>query len=260
VEWAAGSGAGIELNALGRDPQAGVAFRVLPEMPLTAAAVTDWTRLFERYLRSEGGLTLLRCRDPKLVSDVGESERDFRVRCRQAAREARDAEREKVRQRFEAKMETLRGRLSRAEHTAQREAEQAGQRKVDAAISVGTALLGSFLGRRGPSATRVSTALRSINRVPKESADAKRAQETVDQAQQRLRELEDELKIALDGLELPDADALELEPVRVLPRSSDITTRYLGLLWVPFRQDDDGRWRPATGTAFTQEAAAPDRA
>ena len=155
-------------------------------------------------------------------------------------------------------METLRGRLSRAEHAAQREAQQAGQRKVDAAISVGTALLGSFLGRRGPSATRVSTALRSINRVPKESADAKRAQETVDQVQRQLRELEDELKAALDGLELPDADAFELESARVLPKSSDITTRYVGLLWVPFRQDGDGRWRAVTGPAFMETTAAPD--
>ena len=251
VEWAAGSAAAIELNALHRDPQAGVAYRALPEVPLTAASVADWTKLFERHLRSEEGLALLKCRDPKLVSTVGESERDFRVRCRQAAREARDAEREKLRQRFEAKMGTLRGRLSRAERTAQREAQQAGQRKVDAAISVGTALLGSFLGRRGASATGVSTALRSINRVPKESADAQRARQAVEQAQAQLRDLEDELKTALDGLELQDADALELEPVRVLPRSSDITTRYVGLLWIPFRQDEGGRWREASGMALT---------
>jgi len=258
VEWAAASSADIELNALGRAPQAGVAYRVLPEAPLTAASVAEWTRLFERHLRGAEALTLLRCRRPKLVSTVGESERDFRVRCRQAAREARDAEREKVRQRFEAKMDTLRGRLSRAESTAQREAQQAGQRKVDAAISVGTALLGSFLGRRGASATGVSTALRSINRVPKESADAQRARRAVDQVQQQLAGLEDELKAALDGLELQDADALELESVRVLPRSSDITTRYVGLLWIPFRQDAGGRWRAASGPAFTEEAAAPD--
>jgi hypothetical protein len=251
VEWVEGRSGPLDLNALSRDPQPGMGYRPLPEVPLTAASVAAWTKLFERHLRSEAALTLWRCRAPKLTGAVGESERDFRVRCRQAAREARDAEREKLRQRFEAKMDTLRGRLNRAERTAQREAQQAGQRKVDAAISVGTALLGSFLGRRGASATGVSTALRSINRVPKESADAQRARQAVEQAQAQLRDLETELKTALDALELKDADALELESVRVLPKSSDITTRYVGLLWIPFRRDGDGRWREASAVALT---------
>ncbi|MEJ2357608.1 MAG: hypothetical protein P8Y13_05945 [Deinococcales bacterium] len=143
-------------------------------------------------------------------------------------------------------MATLSDRLSRAELTVQREAQQAGQREVDAAISVGTALPDSFLGRRGVAASRVSTALKSVNRIPKEAADAQRARETAERIRTQLADLQAELERALAELELPGADALELGPVRVLARSTGIATRYVGLLWIPFRRHDEGRWKAAT--------------
>jgi len=163
-----------------------------------------------------------------------------------------------LRKRFEAKMTTLRGRLANAERNAQRELQQAGQRKVDAAISVGTALLGSFLGRRGTSATRVSTALRSINRVPAEAADAARAQQAVEQARDGLSALDAELRDALASLELPAADALVLEPLRLYPKARDITVRYVGLLWIPVRPDAQGDRRSATALRGADGPATSD--
>ncbi len=250
ITWADGREVTIDLNALEREPRPDVTFGALPEVTLDGDAIKAWTQLFERHVRTAEGLTLLRCKAPKLLSKVGESERDFRVRCLQAAREARDDAREKLRARYDAKMTTLSERLARAERTVQREAQQAGQRKMDAAISVGTALLGSFLGRRTVSASRVSTALKSVNRLPKEAADAQRAREAAEQVRAQLTDLQAELERELAELELPDADALELEPVRVLAKSTGIATRYVGLLWVPYRHGADGRWQAATSLSL----------
>jgi len=250
VTWAEGHEVALELNTLERQPRPDLGFGALPDVTLDGAAVKEWSRLFERHIRTAEGLTLLRCTAPKLLSRVGESERDFRVRCAQAAREVRDGQREKLRERFESKMATLSDRLSRAELTVQREAQQAGQRKVDAAISVGTALLGSFLGRRGVAASRVSTALNNVNRIPEEAADAQRARETAERIRSQLADLQGELERELAELDLPDADALELEPVRVLAKSTGIATRYVGLLWIPFRRDADGSWQAATTFAL----------
>lgn len=255
VEWTDARSITVDLSALSSEPQPGVAYRDPPDIPLGGGAVQEWTRLFERHVRTAEALTLWRCKDPKLTSAGGESERDFRVRCRQAAREARDAQREKLRQRYEAKMATLSERLDRAQRAVAREEQQAGQRKVDAAIGVGTALLGSFLGRRSLSASRIGTALKGVNRIPKEASDAARARQAAEQVQAQLAQMQDELTRELAALELPGADALELEPFKVPAASSGITVRFVGLLWIPFRPGADGAWHPAT--TLSLDAGAP---
>ena len=85
------------------------------------------------------------------MAQLGESEQEFRLRCAQALREQRDAEKEKIRRKYDSRATTLeRRRLQRAQ-ALERESQQVQQRSLDAVVSVGGTILGAFLGRRAPS-------------------------------------------------------------------------------------------------------------
>src|SRR5690606_29022402 len=92
------------------------------------------------------------------VSKPGEDERDFRIRLQQIAHEQRDIAADKLRQKYAPKIATLQERLRRAVSAKQREAEQANRAKLDSVISLGSTLLGAFLGRKAMSRSTVGKA------------------------------------------------------------------------------------------------------
>ncbi len=90
--------------------------------------------------------------------DLGESERDFRVRLREEARAARDERVEALRKKYAPKRAALEERLRRAQQTQAREQGQVSQQGVQVAISIGATILNAVLGRKtvsvGSSAAR----------------------------------------------------------------------------------------------------------
>ena len=140
------------------------------------------------------------------TSRPGESERDFRVRLQQAGREGRDGSAEKLRRTYAPKVAALEEKIPRAEQTAEREREQASQQKIQAALSVGSTLLGAFLGRKAFSAAtlgRASTAARAGSRSWKEAQDVARADESTEALKQQLADLESQFTAEVQALEPP---------------------------------------------------------
>ena len=243
--WVEGEDAPVALDATSPEPTPNVPFASFPAVDLSEKHTKEWASLFQRWLRTDGALTLFRHAGTKFVSEPDEPERDFAIRCAHRAREVRDAERDALRKKYEAKLATLERRVMRDSQAIERERQQLQQRTLDSAVTVGTALLGAFLGRR--SASRVSTAVRRASSVGKESGDVSRARETLARSQAELAALQAEFDRELAALPTQELhpDALDLETVRVRPTSSDIAVRFVGVLWVPHVQDADGRWRPA---------------
>jgi len=167
----------------------------------------------------------------------------------QAAREQRDLEAEKLRRRYAGKFTTLKDRLMRAEQAAMREQEQLSAKKVETAISFGTAILGAFLGRRAVSATsagRLGTAAKSAGRLRKESMDAARAQESAEAVTAQIGELDRALQADIAKLEAAfDPTAEKLQEVIVAPTPAGITLEFFGLVWLPYRRDSQGKTVPA---------------
>lgn len=184
-----------------------------------------------------------------LVSRPGESERDFRIRLAEVAREKRDTAIDKLRKRYAGKAATLEGRILRAAQRVEREEEQAQQKKYESVISVGTTLLGALLGRKRASVThlrRAGTAMRGVGRLAKEKQDVERAEEQLMQLQEWMQELNGELEAEVEKLESRyDADSEELGILALKPRKADIDVRILALAWVPFRETSGGGLEPA---------------
>jgi hypothetical protein len=164
-----------------------------------------------------------------IASNPGESERDFRVRLQQIAREQRDEAVEKLRRKYAPKFEQLEERKRRAEQAVARETEQAKGQKMQTAISFGATLLSSFLGRKRTSLStlgRATTAVRGVGRSMKESQDVDRAEDNVSAITQKLADLEAEFQAETAALERSlDPQTEQLEKVSLKPTKANIAVK-----------------------------------
>jgi hypothetical protein len=191
-------------------------------------------------------LVLLRAPRLKEISRPDEDEVRFRARLAQVMREQRDLKAAKLRRKYETQYARLEKRLLRAEQAIAREQEQAKARKVETAISFGSAILGAFLGRKAVSARstyRMGTALKSAGRMRKETMDIARAEALAAAARQDLAALEERFQEDMDNLDLThDAATEEIESITISPKAGDTQLNAFLLVWLPYRRDSLGAW------------------
>ncbi|MFB3852478.1 MAG: helicase HerA domain-containing protein [Vicinamibacterales bacterium] len=239
VDWTRAEAADFPAEDLERAPAAGVTFETLPPSAGKTRAYEDWTRAFATWLYRSQSLELLRSEPHGLVSNPGESERDFRIRLQQAAREQRDAAVERLRRKYAPKVATLQERLRRAEQTVAREAEQVSQQKMQTAISLGATVLGALFGRKKLGAStigRATTTARGVGRTAREAQDVTRAKETVAAVREQIEDLERRLQEETAEIETSlEAGNAPVETINVKPRKSDITVKLVALTWVAGR-------------------------
>jgi hypothetical protein len=243
VRWEDASGAGFAASALEKSAPGGAKFAALPPAAAKTKSYVTWERDFIQWVYGTQRLTIWRSPTLKELSRPGETERDFRVRLQQAAREQRDGAVEKLRQKYTEKTAALRERLRRAQQAVERETDQAKQQKTQTAISFGATLLGAFVGRRGVSGTlgRATTAARGVSRSMKEQEDIGRAQDTVESLEQRLAALEEEFRAETAALEAKvDPQMEQLESITLQPKKTGISVQLVALTWAPFRQGSEG--------------------
>jgi hypothetical protein len=249
VNWDNSTEASFNISDLEKSPNEPAQYSQLPAVAGNARSYGVWNKDFADWLYRNQKLELLKSPTLKQFSKPDESERDFRIRLQQSAREQRDEATEKLRQKYATKMSSLEEQVRRAQQAVEREAEQAKQQKMQTAISVGTTLLSAFVGRKAVSYSslgRATTAARGASRIMKESQDIKRAQETVATYQERLQELDASFKSETEALATKiDPLTEELEQVSVRPTKKDIDVRLATLVWMPHWQSPDGKMTPA---------------
>jgi len=238
----------FDSHTIDTSPLPDATYTALPTAAKKATAYRKWHQDLLRWVRQNRPLVLFRSKRFNMISQLGESEGEFRGRLGQAVRETRDLEVEKLRKKYSSRFTTLKDRLLRSQQAIDREAEQAKSGKIETAISFGTAILGAFLGRKTVSvgsASRVGSAMRSANRMRKETMDVARAQERSAMIEAQLSELEVRMQEDIDKIEVSfDPQFEELEEISVKPKSTDITMEVFGLAWVPYRKNAGGRLSP----------------
>ena len=235
-EWPEQASADLQ-QRLDRTPAAGATFAELPAPLLNAANYAAWTKQLSGFVYEHGALEILQCSALKCASKPGMSESEFRSQLAQGLRERRDNAVEQLRKKYAPRVDALTQRMQRAEQAAERQRSQLSQQKIQTVISVGTTLLGAFLGRKALSSTtlsRAGSAIRSAGRISNESSDVASADADRAALQKQLETLEAELQqeIARVQGEL-DPAAIRLDKITVKPRKSDISVQGLAILWVP---------------------------
>jgi hypothetical protein len=235
VNWDDATELDIGPDDLEKEPVGNAAFVELPAAAANPKNYAAWNRDFASWLFRMQKLDLFRCASLDRLSKPGESERDFRVRLQQAAREERDRQAEGLKKDYAPKLAALDERKRRAEQAVDREKGQAQQQTLQTAVSVGTALLGAFLGRKTLSMAtlnRAATVARAAGRYRKEAGDVERAGETVEAVQKQIDDLNAAFKADVDGLQSKVDPATEpLETVTVRPKKTNITVRLVALGW-----------------------------
>jgi hypothetical protein len=248
VDWDNAEPVDLDLADIEEVPLPGAAFGDLPAAAKKASSYRKWQKDLLRWTRQHQPVEVYRAPALKATSDPGESEGDFRSRLSLKVREKRDLAVEKLRRRYEKKFTTLRNRLMRAEQAIEREKEQAHSRKLDTAISFGSALLGAFMGRKVVSRTsayRMGTAMKSAGRMRKEKMDVARAEEVAAEVRSQLEALDIQLQEDIAQIDATcDPVELEVKKVLIKPKSTDIALELFGLAWLPFRQGPGGRLTP----------------
>ena len=249
IDWRNAEPVTIDPADLAKEPDPEVAFAELPAELADPRTIKAALEQFRTWLRNEQPVVLRRSASLGLVSEPDEPEGAFRARLQLRAREARDQQIVRLRQKHAAKFTSLQDRLHRAEQAVDREQEQATGSKIDAAVSVGAAVLGALLGRKAISSTsagRAASAVRKAGNVQRQSGDVERAAETVAKVRAQIADLEALVQSEVAALETGfDAQAEPLEEIRLRPKAADITVQFCGIAWLPFVQDDRGNLRPA---------------
>lgn len=233
ADWRQAEPVALSAEDLEAEPPAAGGYADLPGHAADPKSYRDFEKDLQEVLYRTRELTLWRSPLLDRISRPGESERDFRIRLADDAREVRDAETAKLKERYRKKLERLEARELTARQRIEREKDQAGQRKWDTALSFAGTLASAFLGsgRRG-TVGRATTAFKGVGRSVKEQADVRRAEEQLESLLADRRELEEEL--ARDIGELEDRyDPLleELEELTAKPRRTDVRVERVVLLW-----------------------------
>ncbi len=232
---------------VGAVPESG--FAECPDTASNAKGYATWNKGYKRWLRQNENITLYRSKRFRLTSAGGETEGDFRVRLQDTASEKRDLAIAKLRKRYAGKVTTLENRLMRAEQTVAVQTQQSTKKKLDTAISFGTAILGAVLGRKrlsSASANRVGSAIKTASSARKEAADVARAKQTAEKVRKDIGALSKTLEQEVKALETKfDAQLEELDEIVVRAKSTDINVVITGLVWLPYVAGDKGRLSPA---------------
>ena len=227
----------LELSAddLREKPEANAYFDELPESINEGPEFTALKKDLDDYLYHNSSLMLLYSPLLDAYSKPGESERAFRMRLQQMAREKRDEEIDEITERYEKKLERVEDRLRREEaDLAQREADVAA-RKRETLVSVGESVVGMFLGRR--SYRVASTALSKQRQAAKAKLRLEEAHDEVKELQEDIGELEKELRAETEAVRDQWEEALtDLEEYDVRPRRKDVQISFFGLAWTPHWQ------------------------
>ena len=249
VNWDNSEPVALGVDDLRTESIEGATFADVLACAAQAKKYTAWEKDFKRWIRQNESLSLFRSKRFKLSSTVGETEGDFRVRLQDIASEQRDQAIAKIRTRYASKTTVLENRLMRAQQTLEREQQQSTKKNIDTAISFGTAILGAVLGRKrlsSSTATRMGSAMKSAGGARKEAADIARAKQTAEKVASELVALDKRLQSEVSALNTSfDAANEALDEIVIRAKSTNIHVPLIGLVWMPYRSDENRRLRPA---------------
>jgi len=171
------------------------------------------------------------------LAKPGEKPSDFAARMQLALRERRDQAIQKLRAKVEPKHAALEARLAQTEAKVEREQAQASQQTVDAALSLGSTLLGALFGKKAVSVSNINRArssLKSANKTLKEKKDVAQAEERREELVAALAELEEQLAAEVAAISAEhDPSKLVIETLAIAPKKSDLAVVSVDLAWIP---------------------------
>lgn len=244
VDWNEAELLDVNLRELEKHPLQGASFAPYPSVAADVRSYDTWKRQLNQHIRTNVALVLHYSPKLKMVSEIDEDERDFRIRLQHEAHEYRDEAIEALKKKYATRITTLEDRLRRAQQALEKQSTLSNQKKMDAMVSAGTAIFSALVGRKSVSATslsRVGTAVRSTSRAMKSGESISQAQDTLQSVENQLETLKLELEAQVEKVS-ENYNVLEerLETIEVRATSTNITMHIVALAWVAYQKNSDG--------------------
>jgi hypothetical protein len=246
VDWEKNQSIELEESELLKAAQENPVYSDLPDAAQKAKNFQNWAKDFEEHLFRSEKLTLYKSPSLNVISKPMETERDFRSRISQSARENRDEWVDKLRSKYEKQMASLQEKIRKAEDKLALEQSQSRQKKIESAISIGASILGAFMGRKVVTGSSLSRAGRTVHSTIKESGDVSRAEDTLTVLQQQLAGIEEAFQREVDAQsEKLDSFGENLEKITINLKRTNIFTKLVNFVWAPFWQSGGKADSPA---------------
>ena len=105
---------------------------------------------------------------------------------------------------------------------------------MNATVDIGVSVLGALFGSRRSVASAAGRAAKSASRRVASSADVKAAEDAVQDAQNRLTQLQVDAEAAFEAVhELVTKAAADLEELRIPAKKAAVDVSAVGVLWAP---------------------------
>ncbi len=237
IDWARADALPIALSALERSPahseaSEGPFFASVPEEINTERELRSIASDLSDWLYYNKRLTITTHATLGIHQEPGESDRAFRIRLQDGAREQRDAEVDKLKSKYRTQLDRLEDRLDRHKKDLAEDEAELSSRKQQEWVSLGETVLNVFLGRR--SSRILSTAASKRRMTSKAKGDIERTQEEIEDLQEEIQGLKSELETAADEITRKWAELLDdLTTEEVKPRRTDVDVEYVAVGWMP---------------------------
>jgi len=235
IRWEDADPIELDPSDLEDQPDSDALFGPVPPELNTASELKSFSKDFSDYLYHEKALDLYYNPVLKLHGQPGESERDFNVRAQQLARQKRDDEVDKLRRKYEGKLDRLETRLAREEQELEEDHAEYEARKREELISAGESVVGllGIFGRRSSVAASKAAGKRRMTTSAR--ADVKESEEEVARLQEEIEEMRQEMEEEAKAITEKWAATLDdIEAYAVKPRRSDVDVEMVALAWAPY--------------------------
>jgi hypothetical protein len=218
------------------EPQPGTRFpavapsRLQASLAKAASAYISWRARRPVMVLASPGL--------KLVAEPGEGRDAFIERCLDAADRADDSRQERVRARFEKRIETLKRRLEREQDELDRDQAQLEARKAEEKLGVVEGIFSVLLGSRSirSAAGKAASRARSVaskRRMSRRAADAVTESENeIERIGDEIEQLADEMQDEIDRIAAESEEkARQVEEVSIRPLKANVEILSMELAW-----------------------------
>jgi DNA repair exonuclease SbcCD ATPase subunit len=158
------------------------------------------------------------------------SQAEFRRLCSEAAREKREAELNKIAEKYDRKMDTVVSRLKREQRELEEDQAELSQRKMEEYGTHAETVL-SLFGRRKKSLSRSLSKRRMTEQA---EADVKESIQAIEEYEGQIREIQaDQEEAQAEVNERWEEIASQVSEIQVTPYKKDILIELFGVAWYP---------------------------
>ena len=235
MEWDEAETRKLTVDDLTHSPEPDCFFRDShPSGWTTARSLKAITKDFSNYLYHNSILEIPFNPTLKMNASPDESEADFIVRCREKAKELRDVDVDKLRDKTRTKLNRLETKLDREQRELEEDRSDYSSRKSEELLSAGETIVGmlGLFGRRRT--TGLSSAARKRRMTKNAKADIRESEEEIERLEDDIRQLEEDVKEKAEAIvekweaALEDADVLDIKP-----RRADVQITLVTPAWLP---------------------------